>query len=102
MYKGRKKQSIMYFAVKSVDKCQKPRVLQEVRGRLSLAQHLCDSILWVSFFAAQVRTLHTLDHANILKFYAWSASRRTTASLLCTDSNHNEQCQPDIFPYMQV
>ncbi len=31
VYKGRKKQSIMYFAIKSVDKCQKPRVLQEVR-----------------------------------------------------------------------
>ena len=31
VYKGRKKQSIMYFAIKSVDKRQKPRVLQEVR-----------------------------------------------------------------------
>ena len=42
VYKGRKKQSIMYFAIKSVDKCQKPRVLQEVRQRVppaSLAGH---------------------------------------------------------------
>ena len=30
VYKGRKKRTIEYFAVKSVDKAQKPRVLQEV------------------------------------------------------------------------
>eukprot|EP00854_Cymbomonas_tetramitiformis_P004153 gene4153-5131_t len=47
VYKGRKKKSIQYYAVKSVEKSQRPRVLQEVR------------------------TLYTLDHGNILKFYAW-------------------------------
>lgn len=30
MYKGRKKKTIQYHAIKSVDKSQKPRVLQEV------------------------------------------------------------------------
>ena len=30
VYKGRKKKSIQYYAIKSVDKTQKPRVLQEV------------------------------------------------------------------------
>eukprot|EP00198_Chlamydomonas_reinhardtii_P009635 XP_001698972.1 predicted protein [Chlamydomonas reinhardtii] len=46
-YKGRKKKTISYYAIKSVDKTQKARVLQEVR------------------------TMHALDHRNILKFYAW-------------------------------
>ena len=31
VYKGRKKKSIQYYAIKSVEKTQKPRVLQEVR-----------------------------------------------------------------------
>ena len=31
MYKGRKKRTINYFAVKSVEKSEKQRVLQEVR-----------------------------------------------------------------------
>lgn len=31
VYKGRKKKTIQYYAIKSVDKSQKPRVLQEVR-----------------------------------------------------------------------
>jgi hypothetical protein len=30
VYKGRKKKTIQYFAVKSVEKLQKPKVLQEV------------------------------------------------------------------------
>eukprot|EP00879_Flechtneria_rotunda_P020298 GHRR01021346.1.p1 GENE.GHRR01021346.1~~GHRR01021346.1.p1 ORF type:complete len:660 (+),score=250.95 GHRR01021346.1:421-2400(+) len=47
VYKGRKKKTIQYHAIKSVDKSQKARVLQEVR------------------------TMHALDHDNILKFYAW-------------------------------
>jgi len=47
VYKGRKKKSVTYYAIKSVEKSQKPRVLQEVR------------------------TMHALDSPNILKFYAW-------------------------------
>ncbi|KAH7436627.1 hypothetical protein KP509_05G028600 [Ceratopteris richardii] len=47
VYKGRKKKTIEYFAIKSVEKSQKSRVLQEVR------------------------TLHSLDHPNVLKFFAW-------------------------------
>jgi len=36
VYKGRKKKSIQYYAIKSVEKTQKPRVLQEVHFCLSI------------------------------------------------------------------
>ncbi|KAI3682323.1 hypothetical protein L1987_82226 [Smallanthus sonchifolius] len=47
VYKGRAKKSIEYFAIKSVDKSHKSKVLQEVK------------------------ILHSLDHPNVLKFHAW-------------------------------
>ena len=34
VYKGRKKQTILYYAIKSVEKTQKARVLQEVKTSL--------------------------------------------------------------------
>lgn len=47
VYKGRKKKTIQYFAIKSVDKSHKRKVQQEVK------------------------TLHSLDHPNILKYHDW-------------------------------
>ncbi|MBA0696600.1 hypothetical protein Goari_003140, partial [Gossypium aridum] len=47
VYKGRKKKTIEYFAIKSVDKSQRHKVLQEVR------------------------ILHSLNDPYILKFYSW-------------------------------
>ncbi|KAL1808764.1 hypothetical protein ACET3Z_025754 [Daucus carota] len=54
VYKGRKKKSIEYFAIKSVDKSHKSKILQEVK------------------------ILHSLDHPNVLKFNSWY---ETTAHL---------------------
>lgn len=79
VYKGRKKKSIQYYAIKSVEKSQKPRVLQEVSCSTLI---LCTTIFMqaVSNFSGlveqherylQVRTMHALEHYNILKFFAW-------------------------------
>lgn len=47
VYKGRRKKTIQYYAIKSVEKQQKQRVLQEVR------------------------IMHSLHSEYILKFHAW-------------------------------
>ena len=47
VYKGRRKKTIQHYAIKSVDKSQRPRVLQEVQ------------------------VLRSLSHDLVLKFYAW-------------------------------
>ncbi len=41
VYKGRKKKSVSYYAIKSVEKSQKSRVLQEVRSKRTLMQLPC-------------------------------------------------------------
>ena len=80
VYKGRKKQTIHYYAIKSVEKDQKARVLQEVSlssPSLTLLQaaaiespingrngsKLSDPV--------QVRAMHALNHQNVLRFFAW-------------------------------
>ncbi|XP_009405546.2 serine/threonine-protein kinase RUNKEL [Musa acuminata AAA Group] len=47
VYKGRKKKTIEYYAIKSVEKSQRSKILQEVR------------------------MLHSLSHPNVLRFYSW-------------------------------
>ena len=83
VYKGRKKKSIYYYAIKSVDKDQKARVLQEVsQGHdLSMCMHACHAT-WGSHAPshAQVRTMHALDHTNVLKFFAWCEEREVLCS----------------------
>ena len=48
---GRKKKSIEYVAVKSIDKCRRKKVLNEVR------------------------IFHALEHRNVLRFYNWYETR---------------------------
>lgn len=75
VYKGRKKKSIQYYAIKSVEKTQKPRVLQEVCFTLttipqvSALPHI--QCIRNIVIAVQVRTMHALEHNNVLKFHAW-------------------------------
>lgn len=93
VYKGRKKSTIIYYAVKSVDKREKARVLQEVtpmmcslsalQGQLlcrlryknqKLAATVFLYIVVVSDHSAhsvQVRALHALKHPNVLRFFSW-------------------------------
>ncbi|WOK98161.1 serine/threonine-protein kinase RUNKEL [Canna indica] len=47
VYKGRKKKTIEYFAIKSVEKSQRSKILHEVK------------------------MLHLLNHPNTLRFYSW-------------------------------
>ena len=51
VYKGRKKKSIEYVAVKSVERSRRRKLMNEVR------------------------ILHNLNHPNILKFYNWYETR---------------------------
>ena len=47
VYKGRRKKTVQYYAIKSVEKSQRPRVLQEVQ------------------------VLRAVSHELVLKFHAW-------------------------------
>jgi serine/threonine-protein kinase ULK4 len=51
VYKGRKKKTIQYVAVKSVERCRRKKLMNEVR------------------------IFHNLDHKNILKFHNWYETR---------------------------
>ncbi|EGR32486.1 hypothetical protein IMG5_081200 [Ichthyophthirius multifiliis] len=51
VYKGRKKRSIEYMAVKSLKKCRRNKVLNEVK------------------------IFHCLNHQNIMKYYNWYETR---------------------------
>lgn len=58
VYKGRKKKSIQYFAVKSVEKPHREKVLNEVQYHFE-------------YLIRKVSIMHRLNHPNILKFYDW-------------------------------
>ena len=62
VYKGRKKKTIQYYAIKSVDKSQKARVLQEVRAHLPA----CEQQLEASR-AARPSQPHYRRHAATVK-----------------------------------
>ena len=65
VYKGRKKKTIDYVAVKSVEKNRRKKVLNEVRND-------CNYLLIIF---VQVRIFHNLKNRHILKFYNWYETR---------------------------
>lgn len=82
IYKGRKKQTICYYAIKRVPKDAKARVLQEVRSHA--LGDLCCSLAFSTlqtFHGAcgnspevpsvQVRAMTALHHDNVLRFHSW-------------------------------
>ena len=96
MYKGRKKQTICYCAIKRVPKTAKARVLQEV-GSESPSQKDASGFQGVDHelsqsraTSMQVRAMTALQHGNVLKFYSWFAtpSRFAEGTISC---EHGEQ-----------
>lgn len=78
VFKGRKKKTIEYYAIKSVALSQKRRVHQEVclrcySCRRSPAECALRQIATDRCLHFQVKTIHGLEHANILRFYSWYA-----------------------------
>ncbi|XP_056694950.1 serine/threonine-protein kinase RUNKEL [Spinacia oleracea] len=71
VYKGRKKKTIEYFAIKSVDKSQRSKVLEEVQKEPKALK---------MFISLPIKILHALDHPNVLKFDSWYASLATFVS----------------------
>ena len=82
IYKGRKKQTICYYAIKRVPKDAKARVLQEVYSHA--LGDLCCSLafpIWQTSYCAcgnslevpsvQVRAMTALHHDNVLRFHSW-------------------------------
>ena len=53
VYKGRQKRSVEFVAIRRVERSHRSKIL------------------------AEVQALHSLDHANVLKFHAWFASAKT-------------------------
>ena len=81
VYKGRKKQTICYCAIKRVPKTAKARVLQEV-GSVSLCQTDAPGFRSIGHEPSQskaafmqVRAMTALQHNNVLRFHSWCAAR---------------------------
>ena len=76
VYKGRKKHTISYYAIKSVDKDQKPRRAARVRIHYALdyrtvAPAEARDAPALRRVLQEVKAMHVLDNQGVLKFFAW-------------------------------